>query len=329
MVVVVLLSVTMPTFLKSQRVLFFFINLNMLIYLYLQPATPTKPWIPCFNHRCCKAWKQPSGAAWHGRPSTWRFLGVSVQRNCWNFPETSEQPNFEPHVEYSNKFPVISWFVQEERVQFCVDSTALCWDYWWSTCSICCRLPWTGMNRRRDMHVWPIWLRSAYLSTCMDRICSTTCLNVECQRCELVWLELMPSYSDIRLTSLQQRSQIVIQDTIFCFSEITCSWLVSLKRPGWECPFHDQGVLWKQGIRNGGKINGFLEGHHQSTRGLLEFVGLEIFGHTGGWQLFVQTAIVTLKLTIVTTGHCLTTTSGSSTTSSQDAVHGAIPANAG
>lgn len=74
-------------------------------------------------------------------------------------------------------------------------------------------------NRRRDMHVWPKWLRSAYLSTCMDRICNTTCLNVECQRCELVWLELMPSYSDIRLTSLQQRSQNVIQDTIFCFSE--------------------------------------------------------------------------------------------------------------
>ena len=66
------------------------------------------------------------------------------------------------------------------------------------------RYYWT---RGRDMHVWPIWLRSAYLSTCMDGICNTTCLNVECQRYELVWLELMPSYSDIRLTSLQQGSQ--------------------------------------------------------------------------------------------------------------------------
>lgn len=35
------------------------------------------------------------------------------------------------------------------------------------------------------------------------------------------------------------------------------------------------------------------------------------------------------KQLVVTTGHCLTTRSGSSTTSSQDAVHGAIPANAG
>lgn len=39
-----------------------------------------------------------------------------------------------------------------------------------------------------------------------------------------------------------------------------------------------------------GQNSWFLEGHHQSTQGLLEFVGLEIFGHTGGWQLFVQTA---------------------------------------
>ena len=132
--------------------------------------------------------------------------------------------------------------------------------------------------------------------------------------------------------------QNVIQDPVFlCFSKFDLVnsnhlLMISLSaKTGWERPFHDQGVLWKQGVRNG--ANFIVSGGPSSvyTRSSLNLLVWKS-SDTQEADSFSFKQLVALKLTILTTGvvlfcvciyvsvssmcgDCLTATSGSSTTS--------------
>ena len=124
----------------------------------------------------------------------------------------------------------------------------------------------------RDMHVQLIWSRSTYPSTYMDSICNTTCLNVDCQRCQLVWLELIPSYSDIRLTSPKKRSKMYFRMPflmIFVSASLRLvnSMMKSLWKDRFKASFPRPRSFMETRRQKWGKIHRFPEGHHQSTQG--------------------------------------------------------------